>query len=88
MGGVAGAAVSTLSNLQMELRKTCNHPFLIKVSPNPNPDPGPNPGPNPHLNPNPILIKGVEAAKTAGMSEAARRETFLSASGEIAATHP
>ena len=30
MGGVAGAAVSTLNNLQMELRKTCNHPFLIK----------------------------------------------------------
>ena len=56
MGGVAGAAVSTLNNLQMELRKTCNHPFLIK---------------------------GVEDAKTTGMSAATRRETFLSASGKL-----
>ena len=59
VGGVAGASVSTLNNLQMELRKCCNHPFLIK---------------------------GVEAAATAGMGDAARRETFLSASGELAAT--
>ena len=56
VGGVAGAAVSTLNNLQMELRKTCNHPFLIK---------------------------GVEDAKTTGMSAATRRETFLSASGKL-----
>ena len=88
MGGVAGVAVSTLNNLQMELRKTCNHPFLIKVNTYPDPNPGPGPSPNPNPTPNPVLIKGVEAAKTAGMSEAARRETFLSASGEIAATPP
>jgi len=56
VGGVAGAAASSLNNLQMELRKTCNHPFLIK---------------------------GVEAAKTSGMDEAARRDTFLSASGKL-----
>ena len=43
MGGVAGVAVSTLNNLQMELRKTCNHPFLIKVNTYPDPNPSPNP---------------------------------------------
>ena len=42
VGGVAGAAASSLNNLQMELRKTCNHPFLIKVIPSLRPSPNPN----------------------------------------------
>ena len=30
VGGVTGAAMPRLINLQMELRKCCNHPYLIK----------------------------------------------------------
>ena len=67
VGGVTGAALPSLVNLQMELRKCCNHPYLIK-------------GVEAHASDQLRAAEG-EAASSDGGGAAAVNE-FLAASGK------